>query len=41
VEVSLLVNDAGQIVLGVRAPSLFRDSIANLFSYWQDIERGS
>jgi hypothetical protein len=35
VEVSLLVNSSGKIVLGIKAPRLFHDSITNLISYWK------
>jgi hypothetical protein len=35
VEVSLLVNSSGKIVLGVKAPRLFHDSITNLLLYWK------
>jgi hypothetical protein len=35
VEVSLLLNSKGQIILGVKAPELFKDAIKNLFDYWK------
>lgn len=34
-EVSVLINSAGKIILGVQAPGLFRDSIKNLFDFWR------
>lgn len=35
VEVSLLLNSSGQIILGVQAPELFRESVRNLLDYWK------
>jgi len=34
-EVSLLVNDKGRILLGVKAPMIFKESIENLLSFWK------
>ena len=35
-EVSLLLNSAGKIVLGEKAPKLFHECVKNLLSYWQE-----
>jgi len=35
IEVSLLVNNQGKILLGVEAPGIFTDTITNLISFWQ------
>lgn len=35
IEVSLLVNSKGKIVLGVEAPEIFKDSIKNLVDFWR------
>lgn len=35
VEVSLLLNSLGKIVLGVEAPSVFRESVKNLVDFWK------
>ena len=34
IEVSLLLNSRGKIVLGVEAPNLFKESIKNLVDFW-------
>lgn len=34
VEVSLLLNDAGKVILGVKAPALFIESVKNISDYW-------
>ena len=34
-EVSLLINQKGQILLGVQAPAIFRETIQNLVSFWK------
>jgi hypothetical protein len=34
-EVSLLVNQSGRILLGVQAPMIFRETIQNLISFWK------
>ncbi len=35
IEVSLLLNSAGKIVLGIMAPEIFRESIKNLVDFWR------
>lgn len=35
VEVSLLLNSKGQIILGVQAPELFKEAIKNLIDFWK------
>ena len=35
IEVSLLLNSEGKIVLGLEAPSVFQDSIKNLVDFWR------
>ena len=35
VEVSLLLNDEGKIVLGMKTPEIFKESIKNLFDFWR------
>jgi hypothetical protein len=35
VEVSFLLNSQGQIILGVQAPELFKESVKNLLDYWK------
>ena len=35
VEVGFLLNAKGKLVLGVRAPKLFRRAISNLLDYWK------
>jgi hypothetical protein len=35
VQVSLLLNAEGKIILGVEAPEIFRDSMANLVDFWR------
>ena len=35
IEVSLLLNDKGKILLGVEAPALLTETITNLVSFWQ------
>lgn len=37
-EVSLLINGRGKILLGVQAPSIFRESISNLVSFWSSAQ---
>ncbi len=37
IEVSLLVNNEGKILLGVEAPQLFQESIKNLFDFWKTL----
>ena len=34
IEVGFLLNECGKLVLGIRAPKLFREAIKNLLSYW-------
>ena len=34
IEVGFLLNENGKIVLGIKAPKLFRRAIANLLDYW-------
>lgn len=34
IEISFLLNENGQIILGVRAPALFKDAIKNLMDFW-------
>jgi hypothetical protein len=35
IEVSLLLNSEGKIVLGIKAPEIFRESIKNLVDFWR------
>jgi hypothetical protein len=35
IEVSLLLNSEGKIVLGIKAPEIFRESIKNLVGFWR------
>ncbi len=35
IEVSLLLNSEGRIVLGVQAPAIFKESIKNLLDFWR------
>jgi hypothetical protein len=35
IEVSLLLNDQGKVILGVKAPSLFLESVKNMTDYWR------
>jgi hypothetical protein len=34
IEVGFLLNENGQLVLGVKAPKLFKDAITNLLDFW-------
>jgi len=34
IEVSFLLNENGQMVLGIKAPELFKEAIQNLLDYW-------
>lgn len=34
VEVSFMLNERGQMILGIRAPKLFNQAISNLLDYW-------
>lgn len=34
IEVSLLLNSAGRIILNIKAPRIFKDSIKNLVDFW-------
>ena len=38
IEVGFLLNEQGKLVLGVKAPSLFKKAIANLLDYWKSAE---
>lgn len=35
IEVGFLLNEKGKIILGIKAPKLFRRAISNLFDYWK------
>jgi len=35
IEVSFLLNANGQMILGIKAPELFKDAIKNLLDYWK------
>ena len=35
IQVGFLLNEKGKLVLGIKAPTLFRRAISNLFSYWK------
>ena len=34
IEVGFLLNENGDLVLGIKAPELFRDAIKNLLDFW-------
>ena len=38
IEVGFLLNERGKLVLGVKAPALFRKAINNLLDYWKKAE---
>ncbi len=38
IEVGFLLNERGKLVLGVKAPALFRKAIRNLLDYWKNAE---
>jgi len=35
IEVSFLLNEKGQMILGIKAPELFKEAIKNLLDYWK------
>jgi hypothetical protein len=35
IEVGFLLNENGHLVLGIKAPRLFREAIKNLLDFWQ------
>jgi hypothetical protein len=35
IKVGFLLNTKGEIILGIEAPELFKESINNLLDYWQ------
>lgn len=35
IQVGFLLNEKGKLILGIKAPTLFRRAISNLFSYWK------
>ncbi len=35
IEVGFLLNEKGKIILGIKAPKLFRRAISNLFDFWK------
>lgn len=35
IEVGFLLNEKGKIILGIKAPKLFRRAISNLLDYWK------
>ena len=35
IEVGFLLNENGDLVLGVKAPELFKEAIKNLLDFWQ------
>ena len=35
IEVSFLLNSKGQMILGIKAPELFKEAIQNLLDYWR------
>ena len=34
IEVSFLLNESGKVILGIKAPPLFREAFKNLNEYW-------
>jgi hypothetical protein len=34
IEIGFLLNENGKLILGVKAPKLFKDAIANLLDFW-------
>jgi hypothetical protein len=34
IEVGFLLNENGDLVLGIKAPALFREAIKNLLDFW-------
>lgn len=38
IEVSFLLNEYGNLILGIQAPSLFTNAIKNLYSYWNGVK---
>jgi hypothetical protein len=34
IEIGFLLNKNGDLVLGIRAPELFKDAIKNLIDFW-------
>ena len=34
IEIGFLLNETGELILGIKAPNLFRDAIKNLLDFW-------
>lgn len=35
IEVSFMLNNKGKMILGIKAPEIFKIAIKNLFDYWE------
>ncbi len=35
IEIGFLLNENGKLILGVKAPKLFKDAIKNLLDFWK------
>jgi hypothetical protein len=36
IEVGFLLNENGQLILGVKAPPIFQDAVKHLLDFWKD-----
>jgi hypothetical protein len=34
IEIGFLLNENGKLILGIKAPKLFREAIKNLLDFW-------
>ncbi|CEN51726.1 hypothetical protein CCAN11_2350006 [Capnocytophaga canimorsus] len=34
IEIGFLLNENGQLILGIKAPELFQEAIKNLLDFW-------
>lgn len=37
IQISFMLNELGKLILGVKAPDIFKKAITNLFTYWEPV----